>query len=585
MDLIRDVTQRGVVKSLRRILAANPGFSLAYPKFTSFLRTPLHVAAMHGYVEFASEILRIHPLLAIEVDSQGLTPLHLASTRNNVTIVGALLNANSDACLVRDHKGRTPLHLAAMRNEIKVMELLIESRPESIHQVLPKTDETILQLCVKQGNLKAMEMLVDYLVTNKENPNNPDDMISVNSIDIDGNTILHLAAKEKQTKILKYLLGSDDIRVDINILNNDGVRALDMLDKNEMDDIEFGCDHTAATKEVRQHNTTSKNEWLKERLNSIMIVAALIAGVAFQSVINPPGGVFQEDSKIDSITDPVMFTYYLRNIIDNHAMSEGFQSYYLHTLPQKTARGNITAHDEIMTHRANFVKDLLTAAKTSESLTRSVLPYTSQKSAPGIVLDDDWWMNITSNYNTTMGGGSGFSPYLIRYAGTAVLAYTSPKAYESYILLNSFSLAVCAMAILVVTFDAIKNRPPGRFATPRVVYLEVLVAIAVACISISYTIVITTISPPFYQYFTLDMKLLILSLGFTIIPIICLTNLLISHIPRRMLPKRCFFSRLWQCALDQPFLKRLSYRNESGFIWLIAKVFLVYIVFAGLLYF
>ncbi|KAI3835072.1 hypothetical protein MKW92_047531, partial [Papaver armeniacum] len=103
---------------------------------------------------------------------------------------------------------------------------------------------------------------------------------------------------------------------------------------------------------------------------------ALIAGVAFQAVINPPGGVFQEDSKIDSITDPVMFTYYLRKVIGNEAMSGGFQSYSSHINklpPQVTIKRNTsTAADKFVTYRANFVKDLLTAAENSESLTVSV---------------------------------------------------------------------------------------------------------------------------------------------------------------------------------------------------------------------
>ncbi|KAI3870246.1 hypothetical protein MKX03_011934 [Papaver bracteatum] len=192
---IHDVTRRGDVKSLKKILAANPCFPLAYQKFTSFLRTPLHIAAMHGYVEFASEILRIHLLLSEEVDSQGLTPLHLASTRNNVEIVRVLLNANIDACLVRDKYGRTPMYLEVMINEVEVIELLIPSRPEDIHQRILNKNETTLHLCVKHDKLKALEKLVDYLVTNMDNPNNPDDMISINSINIDGNTLLHLATK------------------------------------------------------------------------------------------------------------------------------------------------------------------------------------------------------------------------------------------------------------------------------------------------------------------------------------------------------------------------------------------------------
>ncbi|MCL7047640.1 hypothetical protein MKW94_015302, partial [Papaver nudicaule] len=241
--------------------------------------------------------------------------------------------------------------------------------------------------------------------------------------------------------------------------------------------------------------------WVKERLNMIMIVAALVAGIAYQALINPPGGVFQEDSKIDSITDPVMFTYYLKSVIGNHAMSQGFQSYINNLPPQITATGNITAH-EIVTYRANFVKDLLAAAKCSESLVRSLFPYMSHK-APGIVLEDAWWMNITSKYNTTYGaGGSGFSPYLIRYAGTAILAYRSPILYEAYVVLNMVSLLLCAFTIGTIVFDITEYKPISVFVRP----FEVMTAIAVGCILASSTLVANIISPPFYVSKSRDTK-------------------------------------------------------------------------------
>ncbi|KAI3912858.1 hypothetical protein MKW98_012800 [Papaver atlanticum] len=509
MDTIHDVTQRGGVESLRRILDENPDFPLAY--FTCFLRTTLHEAAIRGHVELAREIVNRVPELTMKM-------------------VTVLLNANTDACVVQDKNGGTPLHLAAMRDEVEVMDMLIEKRPEAIHQRLMNSNETILHLSVKNSSHRAMFKLAEYLVENRTNLANKPDEISVNSIDSSGNTILHLAAQLKEMKMFNFLMQNVVLRIDINIRNNEGVTALQMLDRKEMEALGMSCyDYHTTREEVRQQEievpqqrTTSKNEWLKERMNTIMIVAALIAGIAFQAVINPPGGVFQEDSKIDSVKEPVMFTYYLRNFINNTATGEGFQSYYshVHNLPQqKTTRDNITA-DDIITYRANFVNDLLTAAKNSESLARSVFTYKSKKLAPGIILDDDWWMNITSNFNTTYGGGSGFSPYLMQYAGNAIMACASPNAYQSYILLNSLALVVCALTVLIVTFDAIKQRPSSRPTTSIVRYLEVLVATAVACIILSYAIVIKTIAPPFWDYGYVKSQLRISLVAFTCMPLL-----------------------------------------------------------------
>lgn len=178
--------------------------------------------------------------------------------------------------------------------------------------------------------------------------------ISVNSKDIDGNTILHLAAKRRQFKMVSYLLDSNDIGVDLDIANNDQCKALDMFEPKEMDDLEIGCfDYREAVFKQRVPS-----------VNTLMVVAVMIASIAFQAATNPPGGVFQDDSKVDSLTDPVMFSYYLSSVINNTEVSGKFGS-YLQNLPQqnKTSRhssggSNITA-DEIITNSANLAKALL----------------------------------------------------------------------------------------------------------------------------------------------------------------------------------------------------------------------------------
>ncbi|KAI3831411.1 hypothetical protein MKX03_015086 [Papaver bracteatum] len=592
MDIIHDITQRGDVNSLEILLAANPGFPLADPKFTCFLRTPLHVAVMRDYVDFAEVILDTNPLLANEKDSQGLTPLHLATARNNVDMVKLLLNANTDACIVPDKDGRTPLHIAARRNEVsEVMELLIQSRPEAIHQKLRNTNETILHLCVKHDNFMAMKKLVNYLVSNSANIANNPDSITVNSVDCDGNTILHLAAQRKRMKMLKYLLDSSEIGVDVNIQNTtpEQLSALEMLDKIELYALGIDSLDIHITREVPQQRTrSSNNKWLKERLNTLMIVATLIAAIAFQAVLNPPGGVFQDDSKIDSIKDPVMFTRYLQNVMGTR-MSQGFESYIDNLPPQNGTAGNIT-DDEIIIYRANFVKNLLHAAKTSESYTSSMSPYMSQKLAPGIVLEEDRWMSIISSYNTTYGGASSFSPYLIRYAGTAILAYRSPRSYEAYMLFNSLSLAVCGLTIFLVTIDAISQRQSGG-TTAGIVYLEVLMSMAVVCIGLSYWIIFGIISPPSYQNNSLAITIIVAIIGITLLgPIATSIYTLVIFIFHYSYTKRRYRFRLQQYAHSHsfsrnfiPFCIRSYHRIGNRFILICVKLSLflgIFISFA-----
>ncbi|KAI3833799.1 hypothetical protein MKX03_016831, partial [Papaver bracteatum] len=80
------------------------------------------------------------------------------------------------------------------------MEMLLLRKPEAIYQVLINRKETILHLCVKHHTFKALKKLVEYLSRSPSDTTTNMNATSVNSKDIDANTILHLAAKTKQLK-------------------------------------------------------------------------------------------------------------------------------------------------------------------------------------------------------------------------------------------------------------------------------------------------------------------------------------------------------------------------------------------------
>ncbi|KAI3927130.1 hypothetical protein MKX01_029898 [Papaver californicum] len=498
MEKIYKAARKGDVKSLTSILDANPNLNLHDAKFTSFRRTPLHIAAMLGHVKFAEEFLHLtqhneqHP--ADVKDSQGFTPLHLASVRDNVNMVRLLLNARVDACTVPDQDGRIPLHLAAMRNNVEVMEMLLLRKPEAIYQVLMNRKETILHLCVKHHTFKALKKLVDYLSRSPSDTATNPNATSVNSKDIDGNTILHLAAKTRQLKMIDYLLENGYLGIEINALNKANLRALQMLAQNEMDDIQKLAQHEMIELEISclgyfreriERKTSSDNQRMQERVNMLMVVAVLIAGIAFQATISPPGGVFQEDSEIDSTIDPVLFTYYLNSVI-NTGMSDHFSSYLQNLLEQTTTTSNITTGNN---NSAYFVKALSDITLNDDSYS-----YTSP-TAPGIVLDEDKWRKIFSDYNRSIVGDAGsFSPYLIRYAGTPILAYTNPISYQVYVSSNALALLLSLSIILLVTTMLIFDQP-----IPHIRFLAALMGISIGCIIIGYMSLFKSMTPPFFR--------------------------------------------------------------------------------------
>ncbi|KAI3959413.1 hypothetical protein MKW98_019003 [Papaver atlanticum] len=447
---------------------------------TSFCRTPLHISAMCSDITFAAKILGKRCDLALKTDSQGFTPLHLASTRTSHRMVKLLVEVNSDACMYQDQYGRTPLYLAAMNDQIRIMEVLLGNRPEAIH-LRHDRDENILHFCVKHNKLKSLKFLVEFLVGAQ--PANRND-ISVNSKDNGGNTILHLAAEMKKFKILNYLLECKTLRIEINAVNNKNVKALDMLSQTERDDLEFGFyDYLGRAKKLKKEALSRDNdgEWMKERVNALLVVATLIAGIAFQAVINPPGGVWQDDTKVDSGTDPIRFAYYIYHMFGTSGYSmSGYWDSYLQN------------HQRISALSKNIS---IGGSNGYFGNSSAVSPDDTQDNIYDFIESLELLYN---NHSKNILGGSVF-PYLMRYAGYPVMAYTYPFPfpYSIYMVTITIAFLVSATVILLVMCGFTNDTSPAQ-----VRLLAVMMSISNGCITFGYLIISLAVVP---EYFIVDL--------------------------------------------------------------------------------
>ncbi|KAI3925234.1 hypothetical protein MKX01_034154 [Papaver californicum] len=334
-----DASMRGDVTSLMELLEEDP--VLLDRVITSFeYENPLGIAAMCGHVEFAEQILRMKPELATQPDQKGLCPLHLAAQGNSDSMVQALVEANPDVCSFTDQDERTPLHLAAMKNRTEIVKILIQKQPKAIQLLSGYRSQTILHLCVNKNSLDALKLLVDELRNQHVNEesihavseNDNRGSISVNSKDADGNTVLHLAVARRNMNIIKYLLNSNTGLVEQNAVNNKGFTAMDILIKSdqkklkdmEIQDIlrEAGVlqsdtlqqftgsrrsdqqpedhpkDRITITPGKHNYDDEKYDAWVKDNKQSLMVVSSLIATMAFQGTLNPPGGVWQETKEL-----------------------------------------------------------------------------------------------------------------------------------------------------------------------------------------------------------------------------------------------------------------------------------------------
>ncbi|KAL4297037.1 hypothetical protein GQ457_12G023970 [Hibiscus cannabinus] len=285
--------------------------------------TPLHVASIFGHLEFVDEVLAYSPELAKEVDSRNSSPLHLASAKGYLKVAKSLLQVDPDMCLVCDIDGRNPLHIAAMKGYLDLLRELVDVRPWAA-RVLMEQDETILHACVRCNQLEALKLLVERV----------SDHDFVNCKNGDGNTIMHLAVAAKQTETINFLISSTTI--DVNCKNEDGFTALDLLPQNQRDIKEkeiveslermeatrvkdkplsntqlktirtkilmSTCDQSNAISKPKKRkdgkrlvNSNKNADWLERKRNILMLVASLLAAMAFQAGVNPPSGVWQDN--------------------------------------------------------------------------------------------------------------------------------------------------------------------------------------------------------------------------------------------------------------------------------------------------
>ncbi|KAM3323124.1 ankyrin repeat-containing protein BDA1 isoform X1 [Capsicum chacoense] len=312
--------------------------------------TPLHVTCLSGHLEFAKEIIHLRPEFATELNQDGFSPLHIASANGDTEIVKQLLSIDrSNLCLLKGKDRRIPLHYAVIKGKKHVMRELLVACPDSAAEVTAR-GETCLHLAVKNHQFEAFQLLLENL---KEF--NKYDLL--NKKDIRGNTVLHLAVSTMQYEVVDLLLDENVVAkgtIEISSLNKRGLTPLEVLLEESGDrDIEEilrasgavtaknlqslqqealpqSCvvqvqvpSNEQSSGELRREGPRSRSRKLQDFFkynktkdppgkvrDTLLVIAILIATATYQTVLSPPGGVWQDnhwpDDKNRTSTDGIM---------------------------------------------------------------------------------------------------------------------------------------------------------------------------------------------------------------------------------------------------------------------------------------
>ncbi|KAK3433582.1 hypothetical protein EUGRSUZ_L00102 [Eucalyptus grandis] len=226
--------------------------------------------------------------------------MHLALHQKHYHIARALMSLNPELIRVPGERGKSE------KENMDLLELLVEflSACKSSIEDLTSQCKTAVHIAVRTGNIGAFKVLLGWLKRARLTQ-------ILNWKDQDGNTVLHMAAFERKSKIIDLLLGYMDVNENIF----QGHTALEIFELNPSGSPDIAKRFRSAGRPKRLITPNlSLSEFFSRELsvsekcanlyrvpdesarNAILVVSTLTAAATFQAALSPPGGYWQDSS-------------------------------------------------------------------------------------------------------------------------------------------------------------------------------------------------------------------------------------------------------------------------------------------------
>lgn len=284
------------------------------------------VAAKQGHVGIVKELLNMWPGLCKLCDSSNTSPLYSAAVKDHLDVVNAILVADESSIRIVRKNGKTSLHMAARNGFYQIVRALLEKDP-GVASIRDKKGQTALHMAVKGKNPCVVEELLHT------------DPTILNVQDKKGNTALHIATRKWRPQMVECLLRYGS--VEVNAINKQNEASLDLAEKipygeSQLDIMETlteaGAKHARnigridEASELRrtvsdikhdvqnqliQNAKTNRRvsgiakelkklhrEAVENTINSVTLVATLVASIAFVAIFNLPGQYLQDGPEV-----------------------------------------------------------------------------------------------------------------------------------------------------------------------------------------------------------------------------------------------------------------------------------------------
>ncbi|WP_347374249.1 ankyrin repeat domain-containing protein [Aequorivita sp. Q41] len=222
--------------------------------------TPLHRLALNNTDKSIFEFFLAAGAAVNQKDAAGNTPFLNAASRNNLEIV-QLLSQNIEDYNDTNIKGQTALMLAVESNSPEVVAFLLQKGSDALAK--DTSGNSLAYYLAESFNSQKTEAFESKLKMLQEKG------LKLNTIQADGNTLYHLAAKANNLDLMKRI---SNFEIPVNAANSEGLTALHQAAMKAKDEqllkylISIGADKKATTDfEETAYDLASENEFLQKQ--------------------------------------------------------------------------------------------------------------------------------------------------------------------------------------------------------------------------------------------------------------------------------------------------------------------------------
>ncbi|GJV56093.1 accelerated cell death 6-like protein [Tanacetum coccineum] len=245
--------------------------------------------------------------------------LHLAASLGFLDGVKYLIHNFSKDVLRLNDDGFCPIHLASKHGHLKVIQELLLHYPDA-REFLSNKRQNILHVAAENGK----DNIVQYILKTEWAD------FLLNEEDGDGYTPLHLATKNWHPKVVSSLTWAD--KINLTLVNKEGLTALEVAEKymeTEMAPFKKRLTWLALMSagtpraQMKDADTVKRLEaakyepynmdYCKDRVNTLLLVSALVATVTFAAGFTLPGGSKNSGSNegMASMMHKILFQIYI----------------------------------------------------------------------------------------------------------------------------------------------------------------------------------------------------------------------------------------------------------------------------------